>query len=120
MTRCDDQLARIQAVFGLPEDAPLPRVDRDTLRRYHRYLTQRLSMPFEALHAETRPPVRQLVRCVYVVGILDVEDHVCDGLLCELQNANGRGLPLAEVGVREDAPNYELIDDYAYWFINCR
>jgi hypothetical protein len=29
-------------------------------------------------------------------------------------------LPLAEFGVMEDNPNCELIDDYAYWFVNCR
>ncbi len=29
-------------------------------------------------------------------------------------------LPLTELGVRDDNPNCQLIDDYAYWFINCR
>jgi hypothetical protein len=120
MTVCDDQLARIQAVFGLPEDAPLPRVDRDTLHRYRRHLTAKLSVPFDALHAETRPPVRRLVHYIRVLGILEVGDQISDGLLCQVETMNGRGLPLAEIGVREEHPSYQLIDDYAYWFINCR
>jgi hypothetical protein len=117
----DHQVARIQAVFGLPEDAPLPRVDRGTLLTYRQHLESHLRVPFDALHAETRPPVRHLVHSVRVLRVLDVEHHVGDGLLCEVQNHRGtKALPLAEVGVREENPNYQIVDDYAYWFINCR
>jgi hypothetical protein len=121
MATVNNQLARIQAVFGLCDDAPLPRVNRNTLRRYHEHLAASLSVPFDALYAETKPPIRHLVHFVRVVRIRDVEDRISDGLICEVQNSQDtRSLPLAEIGVREDDSNYQLIDDYAYWFINSR
>jgi hypothetical protein len=121
MGKCDHQLARIQAVFGLAEEASLPPVGRETLRKFHEHLAARISVPFEALFAERRAPVRRLVHYVRVTGIMEVDDHLADGLLCSVQNLNGTDvLPLAEVGVREDDTNYQLIDDYAYWFINYR
>ncbi len=119
MAEHDSQLSRIRNVFGLSNGAPVPRVNRDSLRRYYEYLIAHLAVPFDALYADTRPPVRQLVRHLRVVRVLDMGDHLTEGLICEVQESpKGRHLPLSELGVREDDPNYELLDDYAFWFLN--
>jgi hypothetical protein len=121
MPECDNQPNRIRAVFGLAEDAPLPRVQRNTLHRFYEHLTVHVAVPFDGLYAETKPPIRRLVHYIRVLKILEVPDRLSEGLLCQAQNMHHTlELPLAEVGVREDDPNYQLIDDYAYWFLNRR
>ena len=43
-----DQDDRVRIALGLTSDDPLPEVDDDTLRAYHRYLAKHLAFPFEA------------------------------------------------------------------------
>ena len=43
-----DQDDRVRIALGLTGDDPLPKVDDDTLRAYHRYLAAHLAFPFEA------------------------------------------------------------------------
>jgi hypothetical protein len=43
-----DQDDRVRIALGLTSDDPLPEVDDDTLRAYHRYLAANLAFPFEA------------------------------------------------------------------------
>jgi hypothetical protein len=117
----DEEQERIRAVFGLSPDAPLPQVNLLSLTHYRDYLSARLTFPFHALYAESTPPVRHLVRYVTLVGLRSEIGFVSGGLLCEVENVpHGKSLPLAEIGVREDNPNYQLLDDYAYWFYNWR
>ena len=43
------------------------------------------------------------------------------GLSCKARNSKDMlDLPLSELGVREENPNCQLLDDYAYWFVNWR
>jgi hypothetical protein len=107
---------RIRAVFRLPGGAPLPEVNKDTLLQYHEYLTQKLTFPFQALYAETQPPVRQLVRYATVIGLSDSVRRRLYGLFCKVQIDGAiLELPLADLGIREDDPNRQLIDDYLHW-----
>jgi len=110
---------RIRSVFGLSEEAPLPKVSKDALFQYHDYLARHLSFPFQALYAETTPPVRQLVRYVTVTGLSDSARRRLYGLFCTVRVENEIvELPLADLGVREDDPNRQLIDDYLHWLWN--
>jgi hypothetical protein len=112
----DGEESRIRAVFALPSHVPLPRVGKDSLLEYHRYLAENLSFPFPALYAETTPPVRQIVRYVTVVGLSDSERRRLYGLFCKVQIGEETvELPLADLGIREDDPNRQLVDDYLHW-----
>jgi len=45
----NDQDDRIRAIFDLTSDDPLPEINEDNLRKYHRYLATHLSLPFNVL-----------------------------------------------------------------------
>jgi hypothetical protein len=118
----DGEVDRIRAVFALPEDAPLPKVGIDTLSIYHEYLLAHLSFPFQALYTEGKRPTWHRVRYLTVGGLLlDLEKQPLKGITCRVEGfRSGREPALVEMGVREDDPNYRIIDDYAYWFLNYR
>ena len=115
---------RIRKVFGLPEKAPLPRVGDESLAGYYDHLVAQLSLPFEALYCQNDGEMRQLIHYVRVTEITDPREgrkRNLHGLFCKAQNLKEvLELPLAELGVREENPNSQLIDDYSYWFVNSR
>ena len=112
---------RIRLVFGLPDHAPLPPLNKETLAQYHEYLLGKLSFPFQALYAETVPPVKQIVRYVSVVGPSEDTRRRQYGLFCKIELGDRTlEVPLAEVGMREDDPNRQLAEDYLYWLWNGR
>ena len=115
---------RIRAIFGLSSESELPLVRSETLAVYYDYLIKHFTLPFEALFCQNGGEMRQLIHYVRVNELLDPRrsrNHVLHGLLCKAQHQRELlEMPLAECGVREDSPNCQLIDDYAYWFVNCR
>jgi hypothetical protein len=123
-TAPDTQEDRIRRVFQLSPEAPLPKVNEETLRQYHEYLVSNLAFPFEAMSFRDDAAARQLIQYIRVVSLDDGVHLRRDnrhGVLCKAHNHNhALELPLTELGVREDNPNCELIDDYAYWFVNSR
>ncbi len=116
-----DQDDRVRMALGLTSDDPLPEVDDDTLRAYHRYLAAHLTFPFEAKWEPEYGP-RPIIK---ITGLGDPEeDSVMDemhGLLCEAR-AEGRlvEVPLAECEAKKSGPNRQLLKDYSYWFWNNR
>jgi hypothetical protein len=116
--RREDQ---IRAVFGLLNDRGLPQVKQATLLRYYEHLRSRLSMPFNAEYcAENARTVRE----VTVVGLFSPtkpnHDHA-RGLLCLARSPNSTAeLPLVDLEVEEDHPNFQLLEDYWYWVWNLR
>lgn len=115
---------RIRLVFGLPDEAPLPLVGEVTLTAYYDYLASTMLIPFEAIYCPTSGDLRQLIHYVQVTELADprhVRKQNPHGLFCKAQNSKAvLSLPLAELGVREDNSNCQLLDDYAYWFVNWR
>jgi hypothetical protein len=117
---------RIRRVFGLAEDARLPSVSDQALTAYYDYLIASLSLPFEALYCPAGgDEMRQLIHYVHVTELIDPRQshqHNLHGLFCRAQNTKHAmdPLALADLGVREDNPNCQLLDDYAYWFVNWR
>ena len=113
---------RIRRVFQLGHGEPLPGVSEETLRRYHQYLLAKLSFPFDALYCRDDVASRQLVQYIRVVGLSEevrIRRDNRHGVVCKAHNRDHAiELPLAELGVREENPNCQLIDDYAYWFVN--
>ncbi len=115
---------RIRKVFGTALESPLPGVTDDTLAAYRDYLLERLTMPFEALYCRNDGEMRQLIHYVKITGLTAPQpgrNHFHQGLLCTAENHREVfETPLSEIGVREESPNCQLIDDYAYWFVNWR
>jgi hypothetical protein len=115
---------RIRKVFGLADDAPLPLVREDTLTTYYDYLVANLSLPFDALYCQNGGKTRHLIHYVQVTELLNPRNGrkpASHGLFGKaLHHRETLELPLIEFGVMEDNPNCQLIDDYAYWVVNCR
>ncbi len=59
-----------------------------------------------------------------MVAFLHPDEHAKHeefGLLCRARRgAKEIELPLADVELKEDAPNYRLVEDYWHWFWNWR
>jgi hypothetical protein len=115
---------RIRKVFGVSDDVPLPLVGEDTLAAYYNYLNANLTLPFDALYCQNGGKMRHLIHYVQVTELLNPaqsRSHLTHGLFGKaMHHREPLELPLAEFGVMEDNPNCQLIDDYAYWFVNCR
>jgi hypothetical protein len=114
-----DEDDRVRIALGLTSDDPLPEVDDDTLRTYHRYLAAHLTFPFEARWEPEYGP-RPIIK---ITGLGDPEDCADEmyGLLCEAR-AEGRlvEVPLAECEAKKSGPNRQHLKDYSYWFWNNR
>jgi hypothetical protein len=118
-----DQMKRIVEALGAFGE-PLPSVDEETLSRYYKYLSARLSFPFTAHYPEpTTSLEEEQYRCT-VLELLDpVKDifDVFDGIFCKTRKGKYEiNLPLFELEVPDDSPNLQFIEDYWYWFWNWR
>ena len=110
---------RLRQVFGLRGGARLPQVNPATLRTYHEYLRPRLTIPFAADHC---PPSDRRVRTVLVVGLRSLKKPGADlsrGLYCVARDRDmAVELPLVDLEVPDDDPNFQLLEDYWYWVWN--
>ena len=118
-----DQRERIlEALWPLGEH--LPSVDQETLSRYYKYLTVRLSFPFAATYPEPKTLLEEVQHRCTVVELLDPAKDICDefdGILCKTRKGKYEiTLPLIELEIPQDSPNFQFIEDYWYWFWNWR
>jgi hypothetical protein len=113
-----DQDDRVRAVFGLTSDDPLPAPDRERLAHYHRYLSERLHFPLDALYAETGAYVPGREQDVRFVGLTPLEQvREENGLLAEIERDGGRAsVELFDVEVPRNDFVRQLLGDYSYWF----
>lgn len=116
----NNQDDRIRAIFALTSNDPLPPANLENLRRYARFLKSQLSFPFQAKYFVGNSIFQQTEYLVTVVGLLDADD--CDeedGVLCEVaERSEFIELPVADLEVRRDRHNRQLVEDYSYWFGN--
>ena len=118
-----DQRERIlEALWPLGEHSPS--VDEETLSRYYRYLTAKLSFPFTATYPEPRTALEEEQHRCTVVELLDPANDICDefdGIFCRtIKGKYEIHLPLIELEIPQDSPNFQLIEDYWFWFWNWR
>ena len=118
-----NQEDRIIEALGLLGEH-LPNVDEKTLSRYYTYLTARLSFPFTAYYSEPTTTLDEVrYRCT-VVKLLDPANNICDefgGIFCKTRKGTCEvNLPLIELEIPHDSPNFQFIEDYWYWFWNWR
>jgi hypothetical protein len=123
LPRGDDQKERILAVLGLTDDR-LPVVDDDTLYSYYEYLSESFLFPFTAHYPHPMNPCEEVLYECTVLGLLDpskcVGDEI-DGIFCKTQKAEFEvNLPLVELRVSKDSPNFQMIEDYWHWFCTWR
>jgi hypothetical protein len=119
----DRQLDRIAATLGLSSGL-LPEVDEESLYRYYEYLSAHLTFPFAAHYPEPAHSREETqFRCT-VLELLDPSKHVgdmFDGIFCKTRKGKYElNLPLIELEVAHDSPNFHLIEDFWYWFWNFR
>ena len=117
-----DQKDRIIEALGSGD--PIPSVDEATLARYYEYLSANLSFPFAAPSPEPmKTQEEEEFRC-NVLEILDPAKHLgdaFDGIFSRTSKGKYEiNLPLIELEVPDDSPNFQFIEDYWYWFWNWR
>lgn len=118
-----DRIGRIQAALGPATDGS-PKVNADTLARYYAYLSANMSPPFAAYYPQPRnPQEKSQFRCI-VLELLDPAQHLgdeFDGIFCRIRKGTfDVNLPLIELDVPRESPDFQLIEDYCYWFWNWR
>lgn len=117
----NNRSARIATALGL-DGGPLPNVDEDTLTRYYDYLSANLKLPFTA-HSPAPADLQEEAefRCTVLELLPPSEylDEMLDGILCKTRKGKYEiNLPLIELQVAHDSPNFQLIDDFWYWLWN--
>ena len=117
-----DQKDRI--IEALDSGSQIPRVDDELLSRYYRYLSEHLCFPFLAQFPKpTTSQEGKEFRCT-VLELLDPEKYLgdgFDGIFCKTRKGKYEiNLPLIELEIPDDNPNFEFIEDYWYWFWNWR
>jgi hypothetical protein len=120
-----EQEQRIAIALGL-DKGPLPNVGIEWLRKYFKYLAANLAFPFEAQHTEEIGYYRQPAYSqVQVIALLDPDKNPgqdeYSGLICRILKVEQEiEVPLVDLEVDEEHPNFQLIEDYWYWIWNWR
>ncbi len=110
-----DEKDRIRMVFGLTSNDPLPDVDEESLKTYHRHLSKKLALPFRAEHGSEHGHPEN----IKVFDMVDIDSKPmidCQyGILCRVSSGGESfNLPLAEL--EYPSRNRQLLRDYCYWF----
>ena len=102
----------------------LPTVDAATLRRYYRYLSQNLSLPFPAWYPEAAFSDAEGEHACTVTELIDPATGLgdeFDGIFCKVvKGKQERLLPLIELQLPPDGPNFHLVEHYWDWFWHWR
>jgi hypothetical protein len=118
-----DRESRIRAALGI-DRGPLPKIKAEWLRQYRLHLSSKLLFPFFARYNEESAGRAPVVFYVEVFGLADPDetpDVENSGLLCRaLKNVREEEVPLVDLEVDEDHPNFQLLEDYWYWIWNWR
>ncbi len=110
---------RLAAVFGTDPQEDLPPVNLRNLEIYHDYVKSKINFPFFGVFT-----MMDGERTVYIdveaVSIMD-PDETPDldqfGLICEVKYEGQTGkMPMAEIVINQEDPNYDYIEDYCIWF----
>jgi hypothetical protein len=102
----------------------IPRVQEEPLSRYYEYLTARLSFPFDAYYPEPANTLEEVLHRCVVTELLDPVNDICEesgGIFCKTRKGEYEtNLPLIELEIPHESPNFQFIEDYWYWFWNWR
>ena len=115
-----DRKYRLMKALGAGRQ--IPKVDEELLSRYYKYLTEQLQFPFIAHFPKPMNAAEDdEFRCT-VLELLDPAKYLgdwFDGIFCKTSKGKYEiNLPLIELEVPDDTPNFQFIEDYWYWFWN--
>ena len=116
------QEKRIAKILGVERGKQLPGVSEKASKTYHSHLINHLSFPFDADYSVEKGPLEDTYYDIKVNGLLKPEespDLEYYGLFC--QGRKGRRkveIPLAEITVKQEGRNKQLVEDYCMWFWN--
>jgi hypothetical protein len=118
-----NQRERISKALGPPGEY-LPRVDEASLFKYYQYLSSSMLFPFAAHYPKPATSTEESqYRCI-VMELLDPIKDIFDefdGIFCKTRHGKFEtNLPLIELEISQDSPNFPLIEDYWFWFWNWR
>ena len=121
---CHELNQKERIIEALGSVSHIPRVGEEPLARYYKYLAARLSLPFVAYYPEPANTLEEVLHRCVVVELLDPVNEICDefgGILCKTRKRTCEtNLPLIELEIPHDSPNFQFIDDYWFWFWNWR
>jgi len=112
----------ILEILGVKKSEELPDVSKKTLKIYRSYLNKNLSFPFNAEYSVETGSLEDTYYDIKVTGLMKPEespDLEYYGLFC--QGKQGRRkveIPLAEITVKQEGKNKQLVGDYCMWFWN--
>lgn len=99
----------------------MPLRNWDTDEKYYHYLKATLQFPFATRYIDESVPYdKGRNRTGTVVQMFeDLHTDECYGAMCQVREGERlREMPLAELDVPEEDPNFQTIDDYSYWLYN--
>lgn len=104
-------------IFGLTSDDPLPQSNEKTQQQYMEHLEAHLSFPFKADYSAASFLGSDTSEDVTVVGFTSQSPiDPDDGIVCQAQiEREALDVPLSQVQVNVDDPNFQHIEDYTYW-----
>ena len=120
----DNDEKRVAYILGVKKGNKLPDVSMKTLKLYHSYLSENLLFSFDANYLQETGPFEKTCYDIKVTGLLSLDGHSdfeFYGLLCKgKQRRRKIVIPIAEVEVKQQGKNKQLIEDYRMWFWNYR
>jgi hypothetical protein len=124
LSATQEQERRIRTALGLTR-GPLPNVNTEWLQKYHGFLASRLEFPFRANYTEelsaNRDPLVSSIEVFALVDPSEMTDIESTALLCRImRDIQEEEVPLVDLEVVEDHPNFQLLEDYWYWIWNWR
>jgi hypothetical protein len=113
------QEQKTRAILDTPT-GPLPPVEPESLQRYYHFLANGLTFPFPAVYHEPVGQTQDATHRITVFGLCDPLEHPSEhGLMCRAMHVRQPlELPLVEVEVGPDSPNFQLVEDYWSWAWN--
>jgi hypothetical protein len=110
---------RLAAVFDVDADGDLPPVNMRTLEVYYDYVKSKIQYPFRGVFTMQNGEATVYID-VEAISIMDTDETPeLDkyGLICEVKYEGQIGkMPIAEIVINQEDPNYDYIEDYCIWF----
>jgi len=115
---------RVTKILGFKGSNKLPEVSGETLKVYHNYLSKNLTFPFVTKYSCETGPLEDTHYDISVIDILDINgcpSLTFYGLFCRGKQGRRKiAVPLAELEVKQESKNKQIIEDYRMWFWNYR
>jgi hypothetical protein len=112
---------RMAPIFGITTDDNWPDINHQSMEILYDHLISNVSFPFKAEFSMPDPEKGgEAITDIYVDNIVDpdlIDETEAYGLICEAREEKGGfKVPLSEIVIKQDDPNFNLIEDYCIWY----